>query len=63
MFDRQSAEKVDTRLQDGLFLMAVSNSCMNPLVYGSYAMNFRQECRSCFAYFFKNSGTLDAKST
>ncbi|XP_047004899.1 vasopressin V2 receptor-like [Schistocerca americana] len=41
MFDRESAKKVDQRLQDALFIMAVSNSCVNPLVYGSYAM------RSC----------------
>ncbi|KAF6210558.1 hypothetical protein GE061_013664, partial [Apolygus lucorum] len=65
MFDRESAMKVDGRLQDALFLMAVSNSCMNPLVYGSYAMNFRKECRNCFCYLFKNSAatTLDGKST
>ncbi|XP_039447766.1 adipokinetic hormone/corazonin-related peptide receptor variant I isoform X1 [Culex pipiens pallens] len=41
MFDRESAIKVDGAIQDGLFLMAVSNSCMNPLVYGSYAMKCR----------------------
>ncbi|XP_044733757.1 gonadotropin-releasing hormone II receptor-like [Chrysoperla carnea] len=44
MFDRESALKVDAGLQDALFMMAVSNSCMNPLVYGSYAMNLRREC-------------------
>lgn len=43
MFDRKSAEQVDSLLQDALFMMAVSNSCMNPLVYGSYAMNLRRE--------------------
>ncbi|XP_058116859.1 adipokinetic hormone/corazonin-related peptide receptor variant I-like [Anopheles ziemanni] len=45
MFDRESASKVDVAVQDGLFLMAVSNSCMNPLVYGSYAMKCRLPCR------------------
>ncbi|XP_061502712.1 adipokinetic hormone/corazonin-related peptide receptor variant I isoform X2 [Anopheles gambiae] len=45
MFDRESAAKVDVAVQDGLFLMAVSNSCMNPLVYGSYAMKCRLPCR------------------
>ncbi|XP_035776524.1 gonadotropin-releasing hormone II receptor-like [Anopheles albimanus] len=44
MFDRESAAKVDVAVQDGLFLMAVSNSCMNPLVYGSYAMKCRLPC-------------------
>ncbi|XP_055696357.1 adipokinetic hormone/corazonin-related peptide receptor variant I-like [Lutzomyia longipalpis] len=41
VFDRDSASKVDNRIQDGLFLMAVSNSCMNPLIYGSFAMKCR----------------------
>ncbi|XP_054290441.1 adipokinetic hormone/corazonin-related peptide receptor variant I-like, partial [Macrosteles quadrilineatus] len=35
--DRKSAENVDSRVQDALFVMAVANSCVNPLVYGSYA--------------------------
>ncbi|KAF4531967.1 hypothetical protein B566_EDAN010214 [Ephemera danica] len=47
MFDRESATLVDGRVQDALFIMAVSNSCMNPLVYGTYAMNFKQEFRRC----------------
>ncbi|XP_044019995.1 gonadotropin-releasing hormone II receptor-like isoform X1 [Aphidius gifuensis] len=46
--DRPSAEKVDSRIQEFLFLMAVSNSCANPLVYGSYAIDFRKECCRCF---------------
>lgn len=40
MFDRESASKVDQAVQDGLFIMAVSNSCMNPLIYGSYTMKW-----------------------
>lgn len=28
--------------------MAVSNSCANPLVYGSYAIDFRKDCCRCF---------------
>ncbi|KAJ6221202.1 hypothetical protein RDWZM_007014 [Blomia tropicalis] len=37
--------KVDTMhkdLKDALFMFAVSNSCVNPLVYGSYTMNIQQ---------------------
>lgn len=63
MFDRESAEKVDPRLQDALFIMAVSNSCMNPLVYGSYALNFRRECTTCFCYLFSSHQQLDRRST
>ncbi|XP_077288091.1 adipokinetic hormone/corazonin-related peptide receptor variant I-like [Arctopsyche grandis] len=61
MFDRESAMKVDNRIQDYLFLMAVSNSCMNPLVYGSYAMNFRRECARCCGCLLPKQ--LDRKST
>ncbi|KAL0270660.1 UNVERIFIED_CONTAM: hypothetical protein PYX00_007998 [Menopon gallinae] len=45
MLDRTSAQNVDKQLQEILFLMAVSNSCVNPLVYGSYALNLKTNCR------------------
>ncbi|CAH0725110.1 unnamed protein product, partial [Brenthis ino] len=38
MVDRDSASRISPQVQDLLFAMAVSNSCMNPLVYGSYAL-------------------------
>ncbi|CAG9790752.1 unnamed protein product [Diatraea saccharalis] len=41
MIDRPSAARVSVRVQDLLFAMAVSNSCMNPLVYGSYTLHVR----------------------
>ncbi|CAH0587870.1 unnamed protein product [Chrysodeixis includens] len=41
MIDRQSASRVSPRVQDLLFVMAVSNSCMNPLVYGSYTLDLK----------------------
>lgn len=34
--DRESALKVDQRIQKGLFLFACTNSCMNPIVYGLF---------------------------
>lgn len=34
--DAESAKHVDDYLQSSLFMFAVSNSCVNPLVYGSY---------------------------
>ncbi|NP_001127745.1 neuropeptide receptor A29 [Bombyx mori] len=45
MVDRESASKVSRRIQDLLFAMAVSNSCMNPLVYGSYTLDIRGALR------------------
>ncbi|XP_075979537.1 adipokinetic hormone/corazonin-related peptide receptor variant I-like [Anticarsia gemmatalis] len=41
MIDRQSASRVSPKVQDLLFVMAVSNSCMNPLVYGSYTLDLK----------------------
>ncbi|XP_045514113.1 adipokinetic hormone/corazonin-related peptide receptor variant I-like [Pieris brassicae] len=38
MVDRESASQVPPKVQDLLFAMAVSNSCMNPLVYGTYTL-------------------------
>ncbi|XP_076041535.1 adipokinetic hormone/corazonin-related peptide receptor variant I-like isoform X2 [Oratosquilla oratoria] len=47
-FDHEGALNVDKRLQNAFFIMAVSNSCVNPLVYGSYTVNFRNEFSRCF---------------
>ncbi|GFU94727.1 gonadotropin-releasing hormone II receptor [Trichonephila clavipes] len=47
LFDPVSAEKVDSRVQSSLFMFAVSNSCVNPLVYGSYVLNFKQVFTKC----------------
>ncbi|XP_042900353.1 adipokinetic hormone/corazonin-related peptide receptor variant I-like isoform X2 [Parasteatoda tepidariorum] len=48
LFDPVSADQVDTRIQSSLFMFAVSNSCVNPLVYGSYLLNFKQIFRRCY---------------
>ncbi|XP_076465191.1 adipokinetic hormone/corazonin-related peptide receptor variant I-like isoform X2 [Babylonia areolata] len=34
-FDKASAIKIDPKIQRGLFLFAVSNSCINPIVYAA----------------------------
>ncbi|XP_045776079.1 adipokinetic hormone/corazonin-related peptide receptor variant I-like [Maniola jurtina] len=39
MFHRKSAVHVSEKVQNLFFIMAVSNSCMDPLVYGSYTVN------------------------
>lgn len=49
-------------LQNALFMMAVSNSCMNPLVYGSYAINFRKEFCKCLSCFGKGNNHNDVPS-
>ncbi|XP_046476477.1 adipokinetic hormone/corazonin-related peptide receptor variant I-like [Neodiprion pinetum] len=64
MFDRESAMRVDTWLQDALFIMAVGNSCANPLVYGSYVVNFRHECSRCLCLCSNTSeANLDVRLT
>ncbi|XP_055880540.1 adipokinetic hormone/corazonin-related peptide receptor variant I-like isoform X2 [Biomphalaria glabrata] len=42
-FDRNSAIKIDPKVQRGLFIFAVSNSCINPIVYGMFTAAFRRE--------------------
>ncbi|XP_025077149.1 gonadotropin-releasing hormone II receptor-like isoform X2 [Pomacea canaliculata] len=44
-FDSASATKIDPKIQRGLFLFAVSNSCINPIVYGMFTTAFRRERR------------------
>ncbi|KAJ8918060.1 hypothetical protein NQ315_011517 [Exocentrus adspersus] len=61
MFDREGAEKLPEWLQDTFFMMVVSNSCMNPIVYGSYVFTCRKSCCSLFKCFKK--GTADTHLT
>ena len=37
-FYSDSADKLNKKLSKGLFMFAVSNSCMNPIVYGKLKM-------------------------
>ncbi|XP_044735225.1 gonadotropin-releasing hormone receptor isoform X2 [Chrysoperla carnea] len=43
--DRESALKVDQRVQKCLFLFACTNSCMNPIVYGAFNIRARRGSR------------------
>ncbi|GFQ75799.1 gonadotropin-releasing hormone II receptor [Trichonephila clavata] len=45
--DPVSAEKVDARVKSSFFMFAVSNSCVNPLVYGSYVLDIKQVFTKC----------------
>ncbi|XP_050665091.1 adipokinetic hormone/corazonin-related peptide receptor variant I-like [Leptidea sinapis] len=49
MFDRSSASRVPSQLQELLFAMAVSNSCMNPLVYGTYTLRLNRSLQRILA--------------
>ncbi|XP_031779949.1 ACP receptor isoform X1 [Nasonia vitripennis] len=48
VIDKKSAKEVNEMVQESLFIMAVGNSCANPLVYGSYAIDLKKECFRCF---------------
>lgn len=54
MFNRESAKALPEWLQDTFFMMVVSNSCVNPIVYGSYAINCKQTC-NCLTCWGKGS--------
>ncbi|KAI5722895.1 hypothetical protein M8J76_015425 [Diaphorina citri] len=48
MIDRESAHTViNEDLQDILFMMAVSNSCVNPLIYGTYTRFLKFGTHGC----------------
>ena len=47
----ESASKLDPRLQSGLFMFAVSNSCMNPILYGK-ANSLQYEADDDYFYAF-----------
>ncbi|GFQ91459.1 gonadotropin-releasing hormone II receptor [Trichonephila clavata] len=47
LFNSVSAEKVNSRIQSIQFMFAVFNSCVNPLVYGSYVLNFKKIFTKC----------------
>ncbi|CAL8100472.1 unnamed protein product [Orchesella dallaii] len=53
MLDRNGASQVDERLQEALFIMAVTNSVINPLIYGTVGR--RQHCDKRFNSLFRSS--------
>lgn len=69
MIDKKSAQNVDEGVQEFLFMFAVSNSCANPLVYGTYAINLKRECQNCFCrrrrtvFIRKNQSSGGTRST
>lgn len=53
--DKKSAQEVDRTIQEALFIFAVSNSILNPYLYGIYSKNLRNEVgRSLFCRIIRN---------
>uniref|UniRef100_A0A6P7GC95 Gonadotropin-releasing hormone II receptor-like n=1 Tax=Diabrotica virgifera virgifera TaxID=50390 RepID=A0A6P7GC95_DIAVI len=50
MLDRESAERLPQWLQETFFLMVATNSCVNPIIYGSYVINCKKNRKyiTCF---------------
>ncbi|GFQ77136.1 g_PROTEIN_RECEP_F1_2 domain-containing protein [Trichonephila clavata] len=68
LFDSKSAESLDTRIQSSMFMFAVFNSCINPLVYSSYLFDFKGILKNLLRWplrikcsFGKSSSKLNAK--
>ncbi|GFT90475.1 g_PROTEIN_RECEP_F1_2 domain-containing protein [Nephila pilipes] len=62
-----SADALDTRIQSYMYIIAVFNFCVNPLVYGSYFLNFKATLRNLVHWnlrinckFRKSSSQLEA---
>ncbi|XP_071082475.1 adipokinetic hormone/corazonin-related peptide receptor variant I-like [Haliotis cracherodii] len=62
-FDREAAKKIDQKVQRGLFLFAVSNACMDPLVYGMFTTTFRREAKRWSDCFKWRLGMIGLSST
>ncbi|KAK2148862.1 hypothetical protein LSH36_479g02006 [Paralvinella palmiformis] len=45
-FDEESAHKINAKVTRGLLIFAVSNSCVNPIVYGMFTHTFAREFKS-----------------
>ncbi|CAD5114962.1 DgyrCDS3994 [Dimorphilus gyrociliatus] len=52
--DPDSAKTVDKKLERILFIFAVSNSCVDPIVYGLFTLDFRKEVTKCCCKQFSN---------
>ncbi|XP_071100594.1 adipokinetic hormone/corazonin-related peptide receptor variant I-like isoform X2 [Haliotis cracherodii] len=63
-FDKESARKVDHTIHKGFFLFAVSNSCMDPIVYGMFTTAFRRESKKWHRWFKQrlNGNPFSSKS-
>ncbi|XP_056640774.1 adipokinetic hormone/corazonin-related peptide receptor variant I-like [Diorhabda sublineata] len=67
MIDRESAERLPEWIQETFFIMVVTNSCANPIIYGSYIITCKKK-RKYVACFDKkqnciNGGSAITKST
>ncbi|CAC5408036.1 GNRHR [Mytilus coruscus] len=49
--DKHSAQAINPKVQRGLFIFAVSNSCIDPIVYGMFTTAFRREARKWRGWF------------
>lgn len=60
MFDYETADKlVDPQIHEAFFVTAVSNSCVNPIIYGNYMKKYWRNIRNAAC----RSGTSSTSSS
>ena len=47
-FDKESLKTIDPRVQSGLFIFAVSQSCLNPIVTGVFCLRLDKKLASLY---------------
>ncbi|KAK2158614.1 hypothetical protein NP493_1783g00002 [Ridgeia piscesae] len=62
--DRASAQKINSKIQRGLFQFAVSSSCVNPIVYGMCTRTVSQMFRKqrCLVGRRRSTGTSESRA-
>lgn len=61
MFDFETADKlVDPQIHEAFFVTAVSNSCVNPIIYGNYMKKYWKNLRNA-ACRSRNSSTSSSR--
>ena len=61
--DKTSATKINPTLQDALFLTAVFNSCINPLVYGGFYIKSLRKSQHASGQQYSQHSTVAVRST
>ena len=61
LLDMESAKRlIDARFADVMFILTITNSVVNPYVYGSYASEMRAKCFKWFGIFGVRSAIVNS---
>ncbi|KAL3867313.1 hypothetical protein ACJMK2_044527 [Sinanodonta woodiana] len=63
-FDKELARTIlDQKVQRGLFIFAISNSCVNPIIYGMFTTSLRKEAARWKALFQRRLSRMGLHAT